>query len=518
MTQEPTPERSLQRSLETIVGEAHVITDEEERRYYSGDLYFWDDACPAEIVVQPGSTEEVAAVVRCAVEAGRSLIARGGAMSYTKGHVPERPHAVLVDLRRLDGIYEINAEDLYVSVGSGCTWARLAGELARHGLRIGLVTPISGLYATVGGTLAQNMPGSMDPVLGVEVVLADGSVVHTGSAARGEGASPFFRGFGPDLTGLFLGDSDALGIKTGATLRVVPDAPADFASFAFESFLDLVETAAEIARHGLVSRAFGFDPLKSRTSTKVDLAEGARIVGAVAASAGSVTRALRDTFQVIRAGRDVMADVKWSLHLTAEGATERIARERIAAAGAICRRKGREIENVVPKALRARPYSVRGFLGLSGERWVPIHGIFPLSMAESAALRLQDFFAGNRALMERHGIEQSYVVSSSGPYINLEPMFYWSDEVGELHLRHLSERHRARFAGHQADPQARAVVDKLRNELRELLPELGAVHVQIAKYYTYVDALEPGTRALISTLKRALDPHGVMNPGALGLP
>lgn len=70
--------------LAGIVGAEHVITDGEEREYFSRDLSF-EKAEVAEIVAQPGSTEELAAVVQVAHQAGSPVVARGGGMSYTRG-------------------------------------------------------------------------------------------------------------------------------------------------------------------------------------------------------------------------------------------------------------------------------------------------------------------------------------------------------------------------------------------------------------------------------------------------
>ena len=167
-----------------IVGAAHVITDPAECRVYSNDIFFWDDAYTADIVIQPGSTQEVADAVKVAARHGLSIYTRGGGMSYTKGYVPAVKGAVLIDMRRLNQVFEINPTDRYVVVGTGCTWEKVAEALKPHGLKLVFLAPFSGIYSTVGGALSQNVPASMKGILGLEVVRADGSVVKTGAWGR----------------------------------------------------------------------------------------------------------------------------------------------------------------------------------------------------------------------------------------------------------------------------------------------------------------------------------------------
>ncbi len=72
-------------------------------------------------MVQPGSPEEVADIVKTAAELGLHLSTRGGGVSYTKGYVPTEKGCILVDLRRLNRVREINETDRYVVVDAGCT-------------------------------------------------------------------------------------------------------------------------------------------------------------------------------------------------------------------------------------------------------------------------------------------------------------------------------------------------------------------------------------------------------------
>lgn len=211
--------------------------------------------------MQPATTEEVAEIVRIARSAGVAVVARGGGMSYTLAHTPARPETIVVDLRRMNHVVELNVADRYVTVEAGVTWDQLAETLRGTGHWLTFNGTLSGLYATVGGTLSQNSVGLgrgwlSDVVLGMEVVLGDGRVVQTGSGAA-HGTPPFGRTFGPDLGGLFLGDSGVFGFKARDSTGVV-----------------------EIATFCLVTACFQFPiaaatpPRPTSTAKRIDQREG----------------------------------------------------------------------------------------------------------------------------------------------------------------------------------------------------------------------------------------------------
>ena len=274
--------------LAAIVGEAGVLADESSRRLAAADVFTWPDAVIPDLVVRPGSTDETARVVSLLARERRAMVPRGAGLSYTAGAVPHAP-ATIIDTARLDAI-EINADDLYAVVGAGCTWEKLAEALKPRGLRAVQISPISGSHSTVGGAASQNIPGGMDGIIGLTVVLPDGSVARTGSGAR-RGASPFQRYSGPDLTGLFLGDCGAFGIKTEVVLRLAAERPATFASFAFADADDLVSAMVALLKRGLVSRAFAMDQAKGEAASKMEVGEAAKILGAVVKGAGSMGEA-----------------------------------------------------------------------------------------------------------------------------------------------------------------------------------------------------------------------------------
>jgi D-lactate dehydrogenase (cytochrome) len=499
-------------ALRALLGEAHVATDAESCALATADLFDWPGAAPAELVIRPADTDQAAAALRCVAAHGSPVVPRGAGLSYTAGVVPQRP-AVVVDTARLCSI-RIDAANLTAVVGAGTSWQALAEALAPHRLRAAQASPISGAVTTVGGVASQNLPGSMDGIIGLAVVLADGSVARTGALALRDGPA-FWRHMGPDLTGLFLGDCGAFGVKTDIALRLAPEREAAFASFAFQDGGAMMGALVEIQRRGLVARALAMDPLRSRSATQVEAGEALRTAASVAARAGSVMQAVRDVAGLARAK---LAGPAWTLHLTAEGITIAAAEAGIHAARAIAGGAGgQEVEPAIARALRARPYSIRGFVGPDGERWVPMHGMLPLGTAQACLAALQARLHAMDAELAAHGISVSHIVSSLGAYVTIEPMFYWPDALDPLHLRHLSERNRARFGNATPNPAAREVVRRARKALGEVLDAHGAVHAQIGRYYALADRMTPGAAALLHQVKAMLDPAGRMNPGALGL-
>ena len=141
--------------LKQIVGNDHVLTDYESREFYSTDLSFRPTEI-AEVVVQPGSLDELSAAVSAAADAGMAVVPRGGGMSYTSGYTPKQANTMLVDMRKMNRVIEVNADDMYVIVETGCTWKELYETLAPHGVRTPYWGPLSGAYATIGGALSQN--------------------------------------------------------------------------------------------------------------------------------------------------------------------------------------------------------------------------------------------------------------------------------------------------------------------------------------------------------------------------
>ncbi len=517
----------LASKLCVIAGERNVSTDAAECDYFAQDVFTRDT--PAGVVVAPGDTEQLAAVVAEAVRAGRAVVPRGGGMSYTSGYVPSEAQSVLLDMRRMNRVLEINRDDMYVRVEAGITWQALHEALQEQGLKTPYWGTLSGRYATVGGSLSQNSifwgsgrhGSAADAVLSMEVVLADGSLLNTGSAAQ-KHARPFFRHFGPDLTGLFTGDGGALGVKATITLKLLPQAAEHgFGSFAFEGYADMCAAMSEIARRDLVTECFGFDPYLQRQRMKREsLAKDASQFVGVLKSAGGVGQAIRDGAKTAMAGRRFMDDVQWSFHVMCEERTADAAKAaRDEAAKIVVAHGGRELPDSIPRVVRANPFGpVNNMLGPEGERWVPVHGLVPHSQAVSAIDRVEAVFNRHRDGLEKFDIHTAYLLATVGTScFVVEPVFFWPDAIEEMHRRSVEPDHLKRLKDFPAQPEARALVTRIKDELAELFSAMGAVHLQVGKAYHYRQGLRPEPLGMVRAIKSYVDPENRMNPGCLGL-
>lgn len=209
------------------LGSDRVVTGEAVAPRYRSDALrahrgslIPEGGVPPAGVVRPRSTEEVSTVVRFAAHGGMHIVPWGGGTGLMGGARADRDSIVL-DLRGMRRIRATDVESCTVSAESGIVLERLNQHLRKHGLLLGH-DPWSRPRATLGGAIGTNgigyggfLRGTMgDQVLGLEAVLADGSVVRTRPAVRST--------TGLDLKRLFIGTEGTFGIVTAATLRVFP--------------------------------------------------------------------------------------------------------------------------------------------------------------------------------------------------------------------------------------------------------------------------------------------------------
>jgi FAD/FMN-containing dehydrogenase len=143
---------ALAETLREELGPDAVVTDLAEREACSADLYSAGSTCA--LVLRPQDRASVAQAVASVTRAGFAVIARGGGLTYTGGYTPVRDDTVVLDLRRLDRIVDIGADDMYVTVEAGVNWKQLHAALAPLGLRLPCFGTFSGAGATVGGGLS----------------------------------------------------------------------------------------------------------------------------------------------------------------------------------------------------------------------------------------------------------------------------------------------------------------------------------------------------------------------------
>lgn len=526
MSANPMPASSLLADLAAIVGQAHVLTGEADRDFYAMDVY--NQLKLPLAVVQPGSIDELQKVVRTATDGGVAVVPRGGGASYTDGYLPTVANSILLDTGRLNRIVELNEGDMYVTVEPGITWNDLWQALKAKGLRTSFWGPFSGIKATVGGSMSQNSASlgsgnygvSADAVLAFEIVLASGEILKTGSRAAANGA-PFFRWYGPDLTGLFTGDAGALGVKARITLKLIKSPPfSGAASFGFENFESMARGMAAAAREGVTADNFGLDPkLQQGQLSSTDASDALGAAWAVAKTSRNPVEAGFKLLRMAAAGKRFLAGHNYSAHYTVEGVCQAEVNAKLALIRQAMEGVGTETANTIPTVIRAMPFiPLYPILGPKGERWVPQHGILPFSRLEEFHRSLQKLYADNAERMRQAKVDKGTMYMTINTHAFLyEPVFYWEDDRTSFHKRFLPADYLKVLPEYPANPEGRALVRELRQKIAGLFATVGAVHMQVGKSYPYMVGRDPEAARVLRELKKSVDPRNLMNPGALQL-
>ena len=513
----------LWRHLREAVAADDLIVDGERCADYSEDICGGDAVAAA--VARPRDLEALSHVVASATGLGYAIVPRGSGHSYTGGVVPDRERCLVVDLTGLDRVLEVDEVDRWVRVEAGCSWAHLLDVLAPRHLRTPFFGPLSGYRATIGGALSQSaaffgsaMHGfSEQSVLGLTVVLADGTVLRTGV---GTDEKPHPHASGPDFGSLFLGDCGAFGVKAEAVMRL-RKAPASeqFASFEFDGMEAMLKAQIGLAGVDGVAECFGFDPQAHANLARggFNLLEGARIVADVARGKGSPGARMERVARFLKLGHRSVAELRYSLHLCVEGENDAHAIERLAhAAELVIDSGGTPIPDTIPRVTRSRPFRpIKALLGPDGERWLTLHGVLRLSEACAAWRKVRAILDAERVRRAEHELTVSLLTVTSGNAIVVEPHLFWPDSLGRFHRRHVTGEQLRRYAARPARMEARTFAHELRAALGDALRAAGAEHLQIGRYYPYAERLDPTRRRLLQTLKTAFDPDGLMNPGVL---
>jgi glycolate oxidase len=239
--------------LRSIVGRDAVLTSPSELLTYECDGYTIEKKTP-DVVVFPTTTEQVVRVVRLCGELGLPFLPRGAGTSLAGGCLPVGG-GVMVTLTRMKRILEVNTRDRYAVVEPGVVNLWLTNHLKPHGYHFA-PDPSSQGACTLGGNVATNSGGphtlkygvTVNHVLGVEVVLPDGSVVETGGPAED---NP-----GYDLTGVVVGSEGTFGVVTKAWVRLTrnPEAYRTLLGV-FETVDDATNTISDIIGTGIIPAA-----------------------------------------------------------------------------------------------------------------------------------------------------------------------------------------------------------------------------------------------------------------------
>ena len=428
---------------------------------FSGDKWF-ASAVP-DAVALPRSTASVSKVLAFAHQRKIPVTARGSGYGYVGSCVPNRGGIVL-SLERMNRIREINAADFVAVVEPGVLTKKLQDAVERRGLFYP-PDPASRAECSLGGNIATNAGGprclkygvTRDYVLGLEVVLADGTITRLGGRTHKNKT-------GFDLHRLFVGSEGMLGVVTEATLKLLPLPPSRAClAVGFDS------TAAASRAIGHIFKA-GFLPCALEVADSFTLAAARKRTG---------SRQLEGCE---------------SLFIVELDGQEKAVRSDI-----------RELERVIRGSRPAPLFLDRAIGPVACEKLWHIRREFSYSLRDTGLTklnqdivvprgRLEDLFQFTARLQKKHG----FPVAAFG---------HAGD--GNIHVNIMLDR---TVAG--ADERAQTALDDL---FRQVLAWNGSITgehgIGLAKLRWWPQAADKNVRALHRRVKRALDPRGILNPG-----
>lgn len=461
----PTPLRKTRppadwvRRLERLLPAGELRCDEATLDAHAGDKWF--AAHRPDAVVLARSTATVAETLRFAHEHGIPVTARGAGHGYVGGCVPVKGGLVL-SLARMNRIREIHPRDFVAVVQAGVITARLQAEVEKRGLFYP-PDPASRADNTIGGNIITNAGGprclkygvTRDYVLGLEVVLADGTVLRLGGRTHKNKT-------GFDLHRLFVGSEGLLGVVTEATLKLLPLPPyrANLA-FGFARMRDAVRALHEILGAGYLPSA-------------LELADAFTLEAAYRRTGSDRLRGCRAMLIVELDGqeRSVRGEVKHVRELVGRH------RPLFVQVGL-----GPEACEEVWQIRREFSYALRdtGLTKLNEDIVVP-------------RSRLEDLFDFAARLQKKYGIPVACFGHAGD---------------GNIHTNLMVD-----FEKPGAREKAEAALDELFGQVLAWGGAITGEHgVGLAKRRWWPLAVSPEVRELHRRIKEVLDPRGILNPG-----
>ncbi len=451
----------LATQLTRLLGTDIVSTEAAALAAHAGDKWFASH--PPEAVVFARTTEDVSKLLKFANRRGIPVTARGAGYGYVGGCVPSRGGIVL-SLARMNRIKEINFADAVAVVEPGVITGVLQAEARKRKLFYP-PDPASLKDCSLGGNIATNAGGprclkygvTRHYVLGLEVVLADGRILRTGSRTHKNKT-------GFDLIGMFVGSEGLLGVVTEATLRLLPLPPARATlSASFRTFRQAANAVQEIF-------AAGFLPCALEIADAFTLAAAGEYLGKMLAPRGSA-----------------------HLLMDLDGQPESVAAEARTLFALLEKLKAVNPKTAVGEAACEELWSLRRAFSQS----LKATGLIKLN--EDIAVprgRLTDLAAFAETLRKKYG----YPIACFG---------HAGD--GNIHVNIMA-------ADYHTDAAVKKKVGAALDDLFAQVLAWGGVitgehGIGIAKQRWFADATSPVSRQVHASLKAALDPKGILNPG-----
>jgi len=440
-----------------IVGDDFVSNRQEELYLYSRDMGAQQPR-KADYIVMPKSVEEVQEIVRLANEKKIPITPMGGGFTLSALTVPVRG-GILLDMKRMDNIIDVNEMNRYVVVEAGVSQGRLKGYLEKHCPHLQHSMPEAPPATTVVGNALIHGHGHISPrygvnsemVNGMEVVLPTGEICKVGSCSL----SPYWftRGPLPDLLGLFIGWLGTTGIVTKLSIKLFPK-PKHRDVLAFST--DNIDLIPDII----------FDV------TQLDLMED---------------------FFLISQGKP-----EWLNHIfiiiIVSGHSEQEFEVKKEMYRALLRKYEGEVRFVeeIPEALRKRFLDVPPFAAIAAD--FTKGGGFEYTGAILPVDKVPGAWRGGIEIAQKYGMVPSYVHQILGGH---SVMFSFN------------------YSFNRADEKDAARVRKAIDESNRLTLELGGMvwRPEVSAQKLMMDKMEPNTVELMRKVKTVLDPNGIMNPG-----
>ena len=426
---------------------------------YAGDKWF--AAHQPDAVALPRSTKSVAAILKFANKHRIPVTARGAGHGYVGGCVPLHG-GIALSLERMNKIIEINAGDFVGVVQPGVLTEHFQNETAKLGLYYP-PDPASRKDCSLGGNIATNAGGprclkygvTRDYVLGLEAVLADGTIVRLGGRTHKNKT-------GFDLHRLFVGSEGLLGVITEATLKLIPLPPyrANLA-VGFSSMADAISTLHAIFAAGIL-------PCALEVADAFTLAAAAK-------------RTKSERLKGCKAHLIVELDGQKSSVIAEIAALEKIVRRQHP--NFVERGLGDKECEAVWQIRREFSYSLRdtGLTKLNEDIVVP-------------RSRLADLFKFAAKLQRKHGLQLACFGHAGD---------------GNIHTNVMVD-----FTQPGAKKRSEAALDELFAQVVAWGGAITGEHgIGLAKKPWWKLAASPEVRQLHRTVKAALDPHGILNPG-----
>src|SRR5574342_28577 len=245
--------QALRRELTSLLGKGAVLSEPEELLVYESDGLVLFRAL-ADFVVFPTSTEQVSAVVKLANREGLPFVARGAGTGLSGGCLPSEG-GLVISLMRMNRVLEVDYENHIAVVEPGLVNLHLSWAVGPRGFYYA-PDPSSQQACTIGGNIANNSGGphtlkygvTVNHVLGLEVVLADGEIMWLGGRNR--------EAQGYDVAGLFVGSEGTFGIATKIAVRILKQPQAVKTVLAvFDSIEQASEAVSAVIARGLIPAA-----------------------------------------------------------------------------------------------------------------------------------------------------------------------------------------------------------------------------------------------------------------------